>query len=66
MDEMYYIYSIRAQAWFTQGAGYDSDIKNAKRWPREEAIAICRNISFGNLGGLPVPESMTQEILNVR
>jgi len=66
MDEHYLIFSIRSQAWFSANGGYDTELKNAKRFTREEAINICANISFGTLGGLPVPVEMTREILDVR
>lgn len=42
MDETYLLYSPRGQGWFTPSSTYNSDIAQAKRMPREDAIAMVK------------------------
>lgn len=37
---IYYLYSPRGQGWFTKSSTYSSDIKSAKEFTREEALAM--------------------------
>lgn len=42
MDEIYLLYSPRGQGWFTASSTYSSDISQAKRMPRDIALAMVK------------------------
>jgi hypothetical protein len=51
---MYYIYSLRSNGWWN-GANYTSDLKEALKFPRTEAIVFAaRRFDERGHGLLPV------------
>lgn len=41
-DPIYILYSPRSHGWFTLSSTYASDVKEAKRFSRDAAIATCK------------------------
>lgn len=53
--DTYYLYSIRSNGWFTRSSTYGSDIKEAKEFDRDSALAQCRkHVELGNHRMIPV------------
>lgn len=50
MDTTYIIWSVKLSAWWGQTATYTSDIKAAKQFTREKAVAFCAARFNGQLG----------------
>lgn len=40
--DIYYLFSPRGQGWFTKSSTYNTDIKQAREFTREEALALRR------------------------
>lgn len=60
MEEQCFIWSVRANGWMTSVATYTSELKDARKLSRAEAIAMCErhfNNNTGDLGLVPVRES---------
>lgn len=54
---MYILWSGRLQGWLTRGSTYSSDQAEARRFPRDEAIEMCkRHKQQAGYGLLPVRE----------
>lgn len=57
MDALYVIWSGPFQGWLTGTATYSSDLADAKRLTRDDAIRACqahKDQRTGNFGWLPV------------
>lgn len=55
---MYLIYSVKMNGWITAAGIYTSEVKDAKRFSRADAIRSCRvHYSGGNFGWVPVYEN---------
>lgn len=42
MDDVYYLASLKLQGWFSRSSQFTSDIKEAKVFDRDEALAQCK------------------------
>lgn len=41
MEQMYYLWSAAMQGWALHGGGYGSELKDAKQFPKSDALARC-------------------------
>ena len=63
MSEIYLLYSPRMQGWFTKMSTYSSDLKDARPFDRDEAIAMCKKQkSQGGYNMIPVRQEDMEEI----
>jgi hypothetical protein len=41
MEQMYYLWSAAMQGWALHGGGYGTELKDAKQFPKHDALARC-------------------------
>lgn len=67
MDEEFLIWSVKLSSWWGQQSTYTTDIKGAKRFTREKAIAFCRARHNGQMDNgltcIPVSAKVIEEIV---
>lgn len=60
--EPYYVASLRGAGWFSKSSQFNTDIKEAKEFTHEYALALCRGYKSNGHICVPVRKSDMERI----
>lgn len=63
-EEIFFIWSVKTNAWWGQVGTYVSDVSKAREFTEAKAIAFCKSrFTVGEeLTAVPVPKRLVEEI----